>query len=56
MDVAECSRCGQAIVCWPFEDGWNHYPWDKVDWALTETSGCFAKAEPAKEKFRSKKQ
>lgn len=50
MDVSECSRCGQPIVNYPFEEGWNHYPWDKVDWALTETSGCFAKAEPAKER------
>lgn len=50
MDIAECSRCGQSIVQWPYEDGWNHYPWDNVDWALTEKSGCFAKAEPVKEK------
>jgi hypothetical protein len=55
MDVAECSRCGQPIVNYPFEDGWNHYPWEKVDWVLTETSGCFAKAEPAKEKVWSRK-
>jgi hypothetical protein len=48
MDIAECSRCGQPIVQWPFEDGWNHYPLNNVDWELTNKSGCFAKAEPAK--------
>ncbi len=48
MDIAECSRCGQRIVQWPFEDGWNHYPLSEVDWELTEKCGCFCKAEPAK--------
>ena len=48
MDVAECSLCGQQIVRWPFEDGWNHYPFEGVDWELTERAGCFAKAQPGK--------
>jgi hypothetical protein len=48
MDIAECRSCGQQIIQWPFEEGWNHYPWDTVDWALTEKHGCFCNAEPAK--------
>jgi hypothetical protein len=48
MDVSECSRCGQQIVQWPFEDGWNHYPYETVNWDLTEKQGCYCKAQPAK--------
>ena len=50
MDIAECSRCGQKIAQWPFEEGWNHYPFESTNWDLTVTSGCFAQAEPAKER------
>jgi hypothetical protein len=51
MDIAECSLCGQTIVQWPFEDGWNHYDTTEkpIDWPLTSEKGCYTKAVPAKE-------
>jgi hypothetical protein len=54
MDIAECSLCGQQICQYPFEEGWNHYPHSKVDWALVDKAGCFCTAEPAKVRFWKK--
>ena len=54
MDFAECSLCGQTIIQWPFEDGWNHHAVDEtkpINWKLTDEKGCFSKPVPAEERF-----
>lgn len=57
MDIAECSACGQTLIQWPFEDGWNHYgTHDKpIDWKMTDEKGCFARALPVKEKWYARR-
>lgn len=51
VEVSWCHHCGQQIVRFEKrEKGWNHYPFEKTDWDLTEKSGCYCKAEPEREK------
>ncbi len=57
MDFGRCKDCGQPVVQWPFEEGWNHYSVSEkepIDWSECDRRGCFCNAQPYKEKMHER--